>query len=271
MVLVLETGHQCHHCQAKDTTPFCKGPPHCSEDTCTRPKQRQHRSAFQHTSLPNQWGVRLEYKANINLGGQAAFPGTSTHPLHVKLHQILLQSTLFPTRHTPKTLGQGTQQDTSGDNRVGSRRNVLPESPPGARQLVPPVSVEEGTESGQPAVTEGKKKESVYMNYFAGSKQSCKQRAHSEAFNRKRLLIGCTDSAVHQEASTLTHHLNQDSAQHLITGPVLITERQQMTDRRPPFHLSHQGRTWGCLCDGAAKIVALSTKVVTSWACQSGN
>lgn len=208
--------------------------------------------------------MRLEYKGNINFWGWTTFSGISTHPLHVKSNQILLQSTLFPTRHTSKTLGQGTQQDTSGDNRVESRRNVLPESPPGARQLVPPVSVEEGTESGQPAVAEGKKKESVYMHYSAGSKQSCKHRAHSEAFNRKQLLIGCTHTAVHQEASTLTHHLNQDSAQYLITGPVLITVWQQMTDRRPPLHLSHRGRTSCCPCDGAAKIMALCTKVVTT-------
>lgn len=171
---------------------------------------------------------------------------------------------LFPTTHILKTLGQGTQQEMGGDNGVESRRDVLPESPPGARQLVPPVSVEEGTESGQPAVAEGKKKESVYMHYSAGSKQSCKHRAHSEAFNRKRLLIGCTHTAVHQEASTLTHHLNQDSAQYLITGPVLITVWQQMTDRRPPLHLSHRGRTSCCSCNGAAKIMALCTKVLTT-------
>lgn len=61
------------------------------------------------------------------------------------------------------------------------------------------------------------------MHYFADSKQCCKQRAHFRVFNRKQLLIGCTDTAVHQEASTLTHHLNQGSALCIITGSVLIT------------------------------------------------
>lgn len=98
-------------------------------------------------------------------------------------------------------------------------RGVLPESPPGARQLVPPVSVEEGTESGQSAAEEGEKKTSVYMRFSAGSQRRHERNTHSKAFNRKRLLIVCTDTVVHQDASTLTHRLNQGSVLHLITSP----------------------------------------------------
>lgn len=87
--------------------------------------------------------------------------GISIHPLHEKYATATEMKPNFPFKHAflnnthpqnssaslPLLLGPLVNSTHIQDQ--GKERDVLPESPPGARQLVLPVSVEEGTESGK--------------------------------------------------------------------------------------------------------------------------
>lgn len=152
-------------------------------------------------------GTRLLPKRNLIPPSSTPFLNNS-HP----------QNSPASLRLSDETLGQRNPRPKSR-----ATRDVLPESPPGARQLVPPVSVEEGTESGQSAGVEEKKKKkikkkSVYRRFFAGSQHRREQNTHSKGFSRKRLLIVRAETVVHQEASTLTRRLNQGCALRFITS-----------------------------------------------------